>query len=180
MRFFPARVLMPRASLLFLQYIQTLHPNTPSPTKGLLRTCVFMMTTLSPLQNVLMPNILSSFQLLLLVWTVCLAHPQTACCSRCWPPLTHASDSYCFFYLVSLTVFTSLPASNLLGRKPNHTNAKQNSVSGRGRDGWERKEQAFISPIFHFYKWNPQVEGFCTKLGGSVERKQRPGIKRSG
>lgn len=32
---------------------------------------------------------------------------------------------------------------------------------------------------FHSYKWNPQVEGFLPKLGGTVERKQRLAIKRS-
>ena len=59
---------------------------------------------------------------------------------------------------------------NLLRRKPNHPNAKHNSVSGKG-NVWGRKEPARYKPCS--YKWDLQVEVFCAKPEGSGERKQR-------
>lgn len=157
-------------------------PNPLRPNKRVVKN-VYSLWASCRIFKVSYWSISSCFQLLLLVWKVCLAQPNTACepgADACGPG-ADASDK-CLGPLTAsrlcLPCILSSPLSqllNLLGNTPNHVNA----VSGEGREEWEKKGNPFTRPSFHSYKWNPQEEGFHPKPGGSVERKQRLAIKRS-
>lgn len=78
--------------------------------------------------------------------------PLGAGCISYMPPTLTA----CF---VSSPLHFSLLLQLLIlqGRKPDHTNAQRNPVSGKGRGGWGWKE--------HSHEWNPEVKHLHTMLG---------------
>lgn len=121
-------------------------PNLSRPRKGLLKTCIpgVHTITFSKSSN---SEYFILFSALLLIWKLCLAHPERVLI-WCWPPLTLALD--CFFCVVSLNFSPLFLLLDLLGRKPSHMTAKHTSVSGKGREGWERKESATYKLHFLF------------------------------
>lgn len=92
------------------------------------------------------------------VWKVCLVHPQRAR-RWCWPPLTHASDSHFLSCLVSSTYLTSPLPSSFRRTEANHRNAERYPASGKGREGWGRKEQAIGKSCFPFLGVEPTGQG---------------------
>lgn len=168
---------MLKVSLPFLQHIQAL-PAKPSWTRRELGHVHSRWSSPSHFQSVqfcIIHPVFNSFGLesLLSAPTGAWGLELAASCTCLWLSLPVLSCFLCISHFSSS--FSLCEDWSQIARVPNRTQCL-------GREGMagDGKSESLIRLVFHSYKWNPQVQDLHTMPGGSMERKQRLEIQRSG